>query len=84
MSHIIDIFISYFDSFSNILTDVFHSAGIAISINRHFFSFVFDQGHGNDVWPVGFDLLIGMSWNVPEESWIVHVSCTFFVAVSGV
>ena len=38
MSHIIDILISYFDSFLNILTDVFYSAGIAISINRHFFS----------------------------------------------
>ena len=48
--------------------------------------FVFDQGYGNDVWPVGFDFLIGMSWNVPEDSWIVHVSCSssFPVTVSGV
>ena len=38
MSHIVDILISYFDTVSNILTDVFHSAGIAISIKRHFFS----------------------------------------------
>ena len=46
--------------------------------------FVLYQGHGNDVRPFGFDFFIGMSWNASEDSWIVHVSCSFSVTVSGV